>query len=125
MQDERPVTDDDPQSTETETETGEPAVEADESPGADPQDPAQPVESAAEDTSPSGTPGIPPPVGDERVSPEGIAQTTTTGDPAKDFRGPSVTQEARDALEGDDAAMTEPGYADLGHAEDHRVLDKD
>lgn len=37
-----------------------------------------------------GTPGIPPPA-KTRTDKHGIAQTTTTGDPEKDFRGPSVT----------------------------------
>jgi hypothetical protein len=121
MQDERPATtDDDAQPAEAEEAD---AVDA-ESAGADPEEPAEPVASASEETSQSGTPGIPPPAGDDRVSPDGLAQTTTTGDPAKDFRGPSVTREARDDLE-DDPAMTEPGYADLGHAEDRRVLRED
>jgi hypothetical protein len=121
MQDEQPATDSD-EAQPAEPETTEPASE-DDSPGAKPEEPAEQVESTSDETAPNGTPGIPPPVRDQRVSPEGIAQTTTTGDPAKDFRGPSVTEEARSALEGDEAAMTEPGFADLGHAEDHRVLD--
>lgn len=123
MQDEQPPTNSD-EAQPADPGTPEQAQD-DESPGAKPEEPAEQVESTTDEAAPSGTPGIPSPVREERVSPEGIAQTTTTGDPAKDFRGPSVTQEARDALEGDDAAMTEPGYADLGHAEDHRVLDKD
>jgi hypothetical protein len=128
MQDERPATDD-PEASEPQTEATLPPLEADgadadEGAGADPQRPAEPVRSTSKEASPTGAPGIPPPAGDDRVSPEGLAQTTTTGDPAKDFRGPSVTQEARDELQ-DDPAMTEPGYADLGHAEDRRVLRED
>jgi hypothetical protein len=121
MQDEQPPTDSE-EAQPADPETPDPAPEGD-SPGAKPEEAAEQVESTSDETAPSGTPGIPPPVRDERVSADGIAQTTTTGDPAKDFRGPSVTEEARDALEGDETAMTEPGYADLGHAEDHRVLD--
>jgi hypothetical protein len=129
MQDERPATDDDSRAAETDTEAADPALEADaadadEGTGADPQQPAEPMRSTSKEASPSGAPGIPPPAGDDRVSPEGLAQTTTTGDPEKDFRGPSVTEVARDEME-DDPAMDEPGYADLGHAEDLRILRED
>ena len=82
------------------------------------------IEPEVSDTTETGTPGVPPQSGDARLSPEGLAQTTTTGDPAKDLRGPSVTEEARAAME-DDPALDEPGYGDLGHAEDHRTLRRD
>jgi hypothetical protein len=54
----------------------------------------------------------------------GISPTTTTGDPDKDVGGPSVTEESRRTMEGDEA-LEEPGYGDLGHAEDLRILRDD
>jgi hypothetical protein len=106
-------------------EATESAAEVEEPPGSDAEElvdeQAQP---SSEQASGSGTPGIPPPVRDERRSEDGLPLTTTTGDPDKDFRGPSVTEEARRGME-DDTAMDEPGYADLGHAEDYRVLRED
>ena len=109
--------------------------------GADPEarptdDAAEPPRSGADDpepaeirpepqvTSDSGAPGIPPPVHDDRVNEEGLPLTTTTGDPAKDYRGPSVTEVARAELD-EEPALDEPGYADLGHAEDYEVLRDD
>jgi hypothetical protein len=53
-----------------------------------------------------------------------ISPTTTTGDPDKDVGGPSVTEESRRKMEGDEA-LEEPGYGDLGHAEDFDVLRDD
>ena len=106
-------------------EATESAAEVEEPPGADAEELVdEQARPSSEQTSGSGTPGIPPTVRDERRSEDGLPLTTTTGDPNKDFRGPSVTEEARRGME-DDAAMDEPGYADLGHAEDYRVLRED
>lgn len=106
-------------------EATESAAEVEEPPGSDPEEFVdEEAEPSSELASGSGTPGIPPPVRDERRSEDGLPLTTTTGDPDKDFRGPSVTEEARRGME-DDAAMDEPGYADLGHAEDYPVLRED
>ena len=104
--------------------TARPSADSEPPPGADPdnRDPDQ-AGSEHRETSPSGTPGIPPPVHDERRSEDGLMITTTTGDPAKDFRGPTVAEESREEL--DAPALDEPGYADLGHAEDFEVLHKD
>jgi hypothetical protein len=106
-------------------EATESAAEIEEPPGSDPEELVdEQAEPSSEQASGSGTPGVPPPVRDERRSEDGLPPTTTTGDPDKDFRGPSVTEEARRGME-DDAAMDEPGYADLGHAEDYPVLRED
>jgi len=106
-------------------EATEVAAEVEEPPGADPEEFVdEEPEASSEQASGSGTPGIPPPVRDERRSDDGLALTTTTGDPDKDFRGPSVTEEARRGME-EDVAMDEPGYAELGHAEDHHVIRDD
>ena len=97
----------------------------DPAPGADPEEPVTDEPSAtAEKTGESGAPGVPPPGRDERRNSEGLPPTTTTGDPSKDFRGPSVAEEARESM-GDHPALDEPGYADLGHAEDYEVLRDD
>ena len=98
-----------------------PPADADQPPGADAEEDPQTTEAEAQATAPTGTPGIPAPAGDDRRNEEGLAMTTTTGDPAKDFRGPTVTEESREQL--DEPALDAPGYADLGHAEDHRLLD--
>jgi hypothetical protein len=109
------------------TEDGDPAkaaAETEEPPGADPEAPVpDEAEPAAKDGS-SGSPGVQPPKTDERAGAGGIPQTTTTGDPDKDVGGPSVTEESRRQMEGD-PALDEPGYGDLGHAEDHRILRDD
>ena len=106
-------------------EATESAGEVEEPPGSDAGELVdEQAEPSSEQASGSGTPGIPPPVRDERRSEDGLPLTTTTGDPDKDFRGPSVTEEARRGME-DDAGMDEPGYADLGHAEDYPVLRDD
>jgi hypothetical protein len=57
-------------------------------------------------------------------APGGISPTTTTGDPDKDVGGPSVAEESRRKMDGDQA-LEEPGYGDLGHAEDFDVLRDD
>jgi hypothetical protein len=138
MTDERPATDDPATTAETADDiaTGEAAegdrdavgLEADApddvTPRADADEPpADEVDPGARETTGSGTPGVPPPGRDERRSPDGLPPTTTTGDPAKDFRGPPVTEEARDGI--DEEVLDEPGYGDLGHAEDHRILRRD
>jgi hypothetical protein len=64
------------------------------------------------------------PPGSDQDAPGGISATTTTGDPDKDVGGPSVTEEARRKMEGDEA-LDEPGYGDLGHAEDFDILRDD
>lgn len=101
------------------------AEDAEGSQDADPSEEAEPAAQLPEDAESgagdAGSPGIPPARRDERADADGVVQSTTTGDPEKDFRGPSVTEEARRHLE-DDPAMDEPGYADLGHAEDGRIL---
>lgn len=121
MEEDRPAEEDvvegEPDSTATSTETEEP-------PGSDPE---APVSEEAEPDAEEGatkTLGVEPAKGDERTRPEGIPQTTTTGDPGKDVRGPSVTEEARRQMEGD-RALDEPGYGDLGHAEDFKILRDD
>ena len=82
------------------------------------------VDAGDQATSESGTPDVPPPSRDDRSNPDGLPITTTTGDATKDFRGPTVTDEARDAMK-DDPALSEPGYGDLGHAEDRDILRED
>jgi hypothetical protein len=74
--------------------------------------------SDAEETEPTETAERP------TSAPGGISPTTTTGDPDKDVGGPSVTEESRRKMEGDQA-LEEPGYGDLGHAEDFDVLRDD
>jgi hypothetical protein len=64
------------------------------------------------------------PPGSDQDAPGGIFPTTTTGDPDKDVGGPSVTEESRRKMEGDEA-LDEPGYGDLGHAEDFDILRDD
>jgi hypothetical protein len=131
MDEERPTTEDPETSIDEDVEPVD-DTEPDEDrsvdeapPAADPEETVdEDIEPEASDAPAPGTPGIPPPSEDTRLSPEGLPQTTTTGDPAKDFRGPSVAEEARDAMEGD-PALDEPGYGDLGHAEDHRTLRRD
>jgi hypothetical protein len=92
----------------------EPAeIEAEPPAGADA---GQPVASQEKDP---GTPGIPPPA-KTRTDEHGIAQTTTTGDPEKDFRGPSVTEEARSRLAEEGLLGQRAG--DVGHEEDVPVL---
>ena len=66
-----------------------------------------------------GAPGIPPPA-KTRTDEHGIAQTTTTGDPKKDFRGPSVTEEARRRLAEEGLLGQRAG--DVGHEEDVPIL---
>lgn len=110
--------------TEAEVEADTELADDEAPPAADPEGTVDEDAEAERPESNSGTPDVPPPVRDERVSPEGLAQTTTTGDPAKDFRGPSVTEEARSGME-DEPALDEPGYADLGHAEDYGTLRRD
>ena len=74
-------------------EATESAAEVEEPPGSDPEEFVdEEAEPSSEQASGSGTPGIPPPVRDERRSDDGLPLTTTTGDPDKDFRGPSVTE---------------------------------
>jgi hypothetical protein len=106
------------------TEDADPLADADTAPGGDPAE-AMPVKAEpgerSRGTSESGAPGIPPPVREDRLTPEGLPPTTTTGDPDKDYRGPSVTDTAREQMR-DEPALDEPGYADLGHAEDYDVL---
>ena len=82
-------------------------------------DPEQPVAAQEEDQPSPGTPGIPPPAR-TRTDEHGIAQTTTTGDPEKDFRGPSVTEEARRRLAEEGLLGQRAG--DVGHEEDVPVL---
>jgi hypothetical protein len=92
-------------------------IEAETPAGADPE---QPVDGQEEEDQPSpGTPGIPPPA-NTRTDEHGIAQTTTTGDPKKDFRGPSVTEEARRRLAEEGLLGQRAG--DVGHEEDVPVL---
>ena len=109
------------------TTSVEPLAEADTAPGGDPTE-AMPVKAEpgerSRETSPSGAPGIPPPVQDDRRNADGLPPTTTTGDPEKDYRGPSVTDTAREQMH-NEPALDEPGYADLGHAEDYDVLRED
>ncbi len=116
------------------TETGQPAGSptgsgteelpgsgTEEPPGPDPETPvSQDWQAEAEDGA-TGTPGVEPQKADGPTGDHGIPATTTTGDPSKDVRGPSVTEEARQQMEGD-PALEEPGYGDLGHAEDRRIL---
>ena len=78
-----------------------------------------PVASEEEGQPAPGTPGIPPPAR-TRTDEHGIAQTTTTGDPEKDFRGPSVTEEARRRLAEEGLLGQRAG--DVGHEEDVPVL---
>ena len=95
----------------------EPAeIEAEPPAGADAE---HPVASQEEDQRAPGTPGIPPPA-KTRTDEHGIAQTTTTGDPEKDFRGPSVTEEARRRLAEEGLLGRRAG--DVGHEEDVPVL---
>jgi hypothetical protein len=105
-------------------EATEVAADVEEPPGPDPEDVVDEQPEVSSEASGSGTPGIPPPVRDDRRSDDGLPLTTTTGDPDKDFRGPSVTEEARRGME-EDAAMDEPGFAELGHAEDYHVMRDD
>ena len=91
-------------------------IEAEPPPGADAE---LPVASQEEDQPASGTPGIPPPA-KTRTDEHGIAQTTTTGDPEKDFRGPSVTEEARRRLAEEGLLGQRAG--DVRHEEDVPVL---
>jgi hypothetical protein len=79
----------------------------------------QPVAAQEKDQPAPGTPGIPPPA-KTRTDEHGIAQTTTTGDPEKDFRGPSVTEEARRRLEEEGLLGQRAG--DVRHEEDVPVL---
>jgi len=90
-------------------------IEAEPPAGADPE---QPV-AAQEEDQPAPPPGIPPPAR-TRTDEHGIAQTTTTGDPEKDFRGPSVTEEARRRLSEEGLLGQRAG--DVGHEEDVPVL---
>ena len=116
-------------SAETEDPSGSgneelPGSGTEEPPGPDPDAPvSQDSEPDAEDVA-TATPGVEPQKADGRTGADGIPQTTTTGDPAKDVRGPSVTEEARQQMAGD-PALEEPGYGDLGHAEDRRILRDD
>ena len=91
-------------------------IEAEPPAGADPE---QPVAAQEKDQPSPGTPGIPPPAR-TRTDEHGIAQTTTTGDPEKDFRGPSVTEEARRRLAEEGLLGERAG--DVGHEEDVPVL---
>ena len=91
-------------------------IEAETPAGANPE---QPVAAQEEDQPSPGTPGIPPPAR-TRTDEHGIAQTTTTGDPEKDFRGPSVTEEARRRLAEEGLLGQRAG--DVGHEEDVPVL---
>lgn len=112
------------QEPEPATEQELPGSGTEEPPGSDPE--ARVSEEAEPDAEEgaTGSPGMVPPKTDERTAPGGIPQTTTTGDPDKDVGGPSVTEESRRQMEGDDA-LDEPGYGDLGHAEDFRILRDD
>jgi hypothetical protein len=111
----------DPAATES-TQTA--STETEEPPGADPDEPvSDEAEPDAKDGS-SGSPDMQPPKTDDRAGAGGIPRTTTTGDPDKDVGGPSVTEESRRQMEGD-RALDEPGYGDLGHAEDFRILRDD
>ena len=91
-------------------------IEAEPPAGADEE---HPVAAQEEDQPAPGTPGIPPPAR-TRTDEHGIAQTTTTGDPEKDFRGPSVTEEARRRLAEEGLLGQRAG--DVGHEEDVPVL---
>ena len=82
-------------------------------------DAGQLVASHEKDQPAPGTPGIPPPA-KTRTDEHGIAQTTTTGDPGKDFRGPSVTGEARRRLA--EKGLLGQRAGDVGHEEDVPVL---
>jgi hypothetical protein len=82
-------------------------------------DAGEPVADEEKDQPAPGTPGIPPPAR-TRTDEHGIAQTTTTGDPEKDFRGPSVTEEARRRLAEEGLLGQRAG--DVGHEEDVPVL---
>lgn len=91
-------------------------IEAETPAGADEE---HPVASEEKDQPAPGTPGIPPPA-KTRTDEHGIAQTTTTGDPKKDFRGPSVTEEARRRLAEEGLLGQRAG--DVGHEEDVPIL---
>ena len=99
-------------------------IETEEPPGSDPEGAvSEQNEPGAEDGS-TGSSGEVSPEADESAGSDGIPRTTTTGDPEKDLRGPTVTEESRRQMEGD-PALAEPGYADLGHAEDFDILRDD
>jgi hypothetical protein len=104
MEEDRPAEDDDvedkPDASETSTET-------------------ESSETESSETESSETKESPAP-----AAAGGIPATTTTGDRQKDVGGPSVTEEARRTMEGDEA-LDEPGYGDLGHAEDFDILRDD
>jgi hypothetical protein len=91
-------------------------LEAEPPAGADAEHPVAPQE---KDQPAHGTPGIPPPA-KTRTDEHGIAQTTTTGDPEKDFRGPSVTEEAQRRLA--EKGLLGQRAGDVGHEEDVPVL---
>jgi hypothetical protein len=91
-------------------------IEAEPPAGADAE---HPVASEEEGQPAPGIPGIPPPAR-TRTDEHGIAQTTTTGDPEKDFRGPSVTEEAQRRLAEEGLLGQRAG--DVGHEEDVPVL---
>jgi hypothetical protein len=108
--------------TEEDETTGEAETEA--PPGSDPEAPVSEQDEPDAAVGASGSPDAVPEHADERTGAAGIPRTTTTGDPEKDFRGPSVTEESRRQMEGDQA-LDEPGYGDLGHAEDFDILRDD
>jgi hypothetical protein len=105
---------------EAETESAESGAP----PGSDPEAPVSEQNEPDAAAGTSGSPDTVPENAGERTSTAGIPRTTTTGDPEKDVRGPSVTEESRRQMEGD-PALDEPGYGDLGHAEDFDILRDD
>jgi hypothetical protein len=108
----------------TETEGAEEEAETEAPPGSDPEAPVSEQDEPDAAVGASGSPDQVPEHADERTGAAGVPRTTTTGDPEKDLRGPSVTEESRRQMEGD-PALDEPGYGDLGHAEDFDILRDD
>jgi hypothetical protein len=116
MDEDRPAEDDDVDAEPDTAASSEP--EASES---EPTD-TEPTETEPSDTEPSETAESPAPA---PAAAGGIPATTTTGVREKDVGGPSVTEEARRTIEEGDEALDEPGYGDLGHAEDFDILRDD
>jgi hypothetical protein len=111
MDEDRPAEDDDVDAEPDTAASSEP--EASES---------EPTDTEPSDTEPSETAESPAPA---PAAAGGIPATTTTGVREKDVGGPSVTEEARRTMEEGDEALDEPGYGDLGHAEDFDILRDD
>jgi hypothetical protein len=120
MDEDRPAEDDDVDAEPDTAASSEPEASETEPTETEPTE-TEPAEPEPTDTEPSETEESPAPA---PAAAGGIPATTTTGDREKDVGGPSVTEEARRTMEGDEA-LEEPGYGDLGHAEDFDILRDD